>query len=314
MRLLRAAAFVALVASFSLVTGCRQPEEGTEEGEIEVGGRERTFLYHRPAGWKADAKWPLVVALHGRGGQGSSQEELTHMTGIADREGFIVTYPDGYRRSWHDARDIGPAAENGVDDIAFVSALIDHFVAAHAADPARVFVAGTSNGGMMTFRVACELAHKIAAAGPVIGLMPDNPAYECKPTRPVPMMIFAGGADPLVPYGGGDVIGDDKGKVLSAHATRARWAELNGCEAADFQQTIDAVDDGTHVLEMRHSRCREGSQVVLFTVEGGGHTWPNGVQYLPAAVIGKTTRDVDASEELWSFFRSKRSASSSPRD
>lgn len=312
MRHFRAATFAAFIASTLALVGCRQPQDGTEEATLEVGGRERTYLYHHPPSWKGEPhdaqekKLPLVVALHGRGGQGKSQESLTHMTDIADREGFVIAYPDGHRRSWHDARDKGPAAEDGVDDVAFISALIDHFVAHHSVDPKRVFVTGTSNGGIMTYRVACELADKIAAAGPVIGLMPDMPSYECKPSRPVPMMIFAGNDDPLIPYEGGDVFGDERGKVMSAHATRAKWAELNGCEGADVQQTIDPnADDGTRVQEMRHSHCKDGSQVVLFTVEGGGHTWPNGEQYLPEAVIGKTTRDIDASEQLWAFFRDR---------
>lgn len=307
MRHIRAAAFVAFVGIVSLVAGCKKPQEGTEEGSMAVGGRDRTYLFHHPTGWNGDQKWPLVIALHGRGGQGVGQEKLTHMTDLADREGFIVAYPDGHRRSWHDARDKGPAADDGVDDVAFISQLIDHFVAEHSVDASRVFVTGTSNGGIMSYRIACELADKIAAAGPVIGLMPDNPAYECKPSRPVPMMIFVGDADPLVPYGGGDVVNnEEKGKVLSAHATRAKWAELNGCEGADFQQTIDSQDDGTQVEEMRHSSCKDGAQVVLFSIHGGGHTWPNGEQYLPEAIIGKTTRDVDASEQLWDFFRNQR--------
>jgi polyhydroxybutyrate depolymerase len=315
MRHLRAAAFVAFVSCLSLVTGCRQPQDGTEEASIEVGGRERTYLYHHPPGWRGEPhdaqekKLPLVIALHGRGGNGTSQEVGTHMTDIANREGFVVVYPDGYRRSWHDARERGPAAEEGIDDVAFVSALIDHFVAHHSVDPTRVFVVGASNGAIMTFRIACELADKIAGAGPVIGLLPDNPAYQCKPSRPVPMMIIAGQSDPMIPYEGGDVLGGDRGKVLSAHATRAKWAELNGCEGADVQQTIDPTpDDGTRVHEMRHSKCKDGAQVVLFTVEGGGHTWPSGDQYLPEAVIGKVSRDMDGSEELWKFFRERASA------
>jgi polyhydroxybutyrate depolymerase len=316
MRHLRLAAFVSFLSCLSLATGCKKPQDGTEEASIEVGGRERTYLYHHPPTWQGEPhdaqanKLPLVIALHGRGGQGVSQEVGSHMTGVADREGFVVVYPDGFERSWHDARERGPAADEGIDDVAFVSALIDHFVAHHSVDPKRVFVVGTSNGGIMTYRVACELADKIAGAGPVIGLMPDNPSYQCKPSRPVPMMIIVGQSDPLIPYEGGDVFGDDRGKVLSAHTTRAKWAELNGCEGADVQRTIDTVDDGMRVQEMRHSKCKDDAQVVLFSVEGGGHTWPNGDQYLPEAIIGKVTRDVDGSEELWKFFRDR--AASSP--
>lgn len=295
------------VALFGFLVGCKHAEDGTVKGAIDVGSRERTFVYHEPSSWSADQKWPLVVALHGRMGDGIGQEHLTHMSRVADREGFIVVYPDGFRRSWHDDRNYGPAAEHDIDDVAFISALIDRFVNEHSADPERVYVTGTSNGAFMSFKLACELSDKIAAVGPVVGLMPENAVTTCKPARPVPMMMFVGTEDPLVPYGGGDVA-DDHGRALSAQDTRARWATLNGCDDVDFVQTIDAVDDDTRVSEARHSHCKEEAEVVLFSVEGGGHTWPNGVQYLPAAVIGKTTRDVDASEELWSFFRTKRRA------
>lgn len=304
---------VFVVALASTTTACRQPHEGTEEGEIEVGDRDRTYLYHHPPGWgapeNAGKTFPLVISLHGRMGQGISQESLTHMTDVADREGFIVVYPDGFRRSWHDARESGPAADHHVDDVAFIDKLIDTFIAEHAADPTRVYITGTSNGGFMTYRIACQLAGKIAAAAPVIALMPDQTPFECKPSRPVPIMITAGDADPLIPYEGGAVTGDDdKGHNMSAQATRAKWAEMNACEGGvDFMQTIDVVDDGTRIHEMRHSSCAQGSEVALFTVEGGGHTWPGGKQYLPERFIGKTSQDLDLSQEIWTFFSRHRS-------
>src|SRR5262249_10025441 len=156
----------------------------------------------------------------------------------------------------------------------------------------RVYVTGMSNGGMMTFRLACDLSAKIAAVAPVIGLLPTNEEAECKPTHPMPMEIFVGTDDPLVPYGGGEGA-DDRGKVLSAEATRVKFATLNECQPIDIEQTIDHEDDDTKVFKTAHTRCAQGSEVVLFSVANGGHTWPNGDQYLPKSVIGNVTHDVD---------------------
>lgn len=293
---LRLSLLLAVVAS---TIGCRSPDEGTVEATLDVGGRTREYLLHAPTSPSTGPR-PLVLVLHGRAGTAVNTEDETRFSAIADREGFVVAYPDGVKRSWHDRREEGPAAEENVDDVGFISALIDKLVKEQNVDPKRVYAAGISNGGMMSFRLACELNDKIAAIAPVIALMPEK--QECTPARPIPIAIFAGDDDPLVPYNGGEVA-DDKGRVISADATRARFAEMNGCEPIDYDVTKDDVDDGTSLREMAHTKCKEGAEVRLFTFRGAGHAYPGGSQYLPKAVIGKVSRELDASEAIWSFFK-----------
>ena len=227
---------------------------------------------------------------------------ITHFGPIADEEGFVVAYPDGLSLGWNDGRDETPAGQRGADDVGFLSALIDHLVATYSVDPARVYVTGLSNGAMMSFRVGCELAGKVAAIAPVAGLHPDA-LGACKPVRPVPVMIFAGSADPLVPYAGGAIVGD-RGRVLSAADTFARWAAIDGCtaEVIASDEPHTAPEDKTRTRRQEHASCAGGARVVLYTVEGGGHTWPLGKQYLPENVIGRTSREVDASRVMWRFF------------
>jgi polyhydroxybutyrate depolymerase len=299
----------ALLAGAWLCAGClrSKPEPGDLEGSLTSGGFERTYLYRLPATLEpADKPWPLVIALHGRGGDGAGQESLSHLSDVADREGFIVVYPDGVDKSWADGRPGSPAEEQGVDDVAFVSDLIDHFVATEGADPGRVFVAGMSNGGMMSYRLACDLSGKVAAVGPVAGLMYTGLADTCAPGRPVPILLFAGTADPIMPYAGGPVGSDTGGDVLSAADTLARWAALDGCtDSAEKTSEPDAApDDGTTVTRDAHTACDQGAEARLYTIEDGGHTWPGGDQYLNEKIIGKTSRDLDASDVLWSFFQS----------
>lgn len=297
-----------LAAALACAAGCKaRGEDGTQEEEIESGGRTRSFLYRLPPGHTTELYWPLVVALHGRFGQGDDAEKLGHLSALADREGFVVAYPDGFRRSWNDLRGLTPASRHDVDDVGFVRDLIDWFVRTKGVDPKRVYVTGMSNGGFMTLRIACELSDRIAAAGVVTATMPDVPSERCRPARPVPIAFVNGTEDPLVDDEGADPGLRGGPPLLSSEKTRERWAALNGCAADEPLDTrrIDLVDDGTAIVRTAHGKCAAGADVVLYSVQGGGHTWPGGVQYLPASVIGKTSRDLDASEELWGFFRQR---------
>jgi polyhydroxybutyrate depolymerase len=274
----------------------------TGTGKLEHGGRTRTFQYHLPAQLKPEA--PLVLALHGRLGTGSGQAKYSGFDAVADEGGFIAVYPDGVERSWADGRGTTPADRQGVDDVGFLTALVDHFIAELGADPHRVYAAGMSNGAMMSYRLACERADRFAAIGPVAGLMSERLAASCAPSRPVAVLSFVGTEDPLVPFQGGPVSGD-RGPVLSAAETREKWATFNGCDSspAVTEEPDRAPDDGTRIRREAHGSCREGTEVVFHVVEGGGHTWPGKEGYLPQRFIGRSSQELDASRALWEFFQ-----------
>jgi polyhydroxybutyrate depolymerase len=303
-RLLATSLLGALVA---LSGACRrlQPAEGSIAGAISVEGRERTYLLHVPD--SAVDPSPLIVALHGRGGDGISQEQLSGLSALADREGFVVVYPDGVGRSWNDGRPGTPAADEDVDDVAFIAALIDHLASTAGVDEARVYVAGMSNGALMTQRLACDLGDRVAAIGPVAGLLTENIAGSCPLQRPMPAMIFLGTDDALMPYEGGEIPGAAVGEVRSGEETFAFWAERAGCSGEAVRTTLPdgEEDDGTTTIEHRHGACEDGAAVILYEVQEGGHTWPGGWQYASAALVGATSRDIDASALLWEFFRTR---------
>jgi polyhydroxybutyrate depolymerase len=277
---------------------------GAVEGRLEHGGRTRTFLSIVPEG---PGPFPVVLALHGRLGTGTQMLKLSGLAPLGQRERFMVVAPDGIGRSWADGRNTSPASKEGVDDVGFLVALVESLVAKGQVDPSRVYVVGMSNGGFMALTLACRTPERFAAAGSVTGFMGFDFAAACAPSRPVPIMIVAGDTDPIGPYQGGELEGG-RGRILGAEATFARWRELNGCTAEPTVSPLSDADpdDGTRIERREVTGCRDGSAVRLDVVRGGGHTWPRGDRYLPEEVIGKTSRDVEASAELWTFLRAFR--------
>ncbi len=285
--------------------GCKrsQPEEGTISGSLSFGGKQRTFVYNLP-NKVSESPAQLIIGLHGNGGNGVGQEHLSFLTDVIGDENRIAVYPDGIDKSWADGRGTTDADLAGIDDVGFIGALIDYFVANHKADPKRVYVMGMSNGSMMTNRLGCELSDKIAAIGAVGGTMPELISMKCDPGRRVPAMMFHGTEDGFAPFDGGEVSKGSGGVVLSAVNTAAKWAQINGCASTPTVESMPDVDpeDGATVRKEEYKNCADGSETVLFVVEGGGHTWPGGWQYLGEALIGVTTKDVVATELLLEFF------------
>ncbi len=281
-------------------------------GSITVGGLTRTFRLYVPASHDRTRPAPLVIALHGGGGTGAAMERLTvgGLNRLAAREGFVVVYPDGVERHWNDGRGITEyrAHRENIDDVGYISALIDHLAPTQGIDPRRVYAAGISNGGMFSQRLARELAARIAAIGVIVALMGDKIVLMRAPSRPVSVLLMPGTEDPLVPWTGGDVGfpgGRKFGRVLSAGETVATWVALNRCPpspAVSMEPDRDP-QDGTRVRREAYGPCGEGTEVILYAVEGGGHTWPGGQQYLPERVIGRTSRDIDANDVLWTFLK-----------
>ena len=276
---------------------------------------ERTFHLHTPSSFDKSKPLPLVIALHGRGGNGESMILVTRkgFDKLADRDGFLVVYPDGIELNWNDGRmdeEVNDRAHReNLDDVGFISALIDLMIKDHNADPKRVYVTGISNGAILSYRLACELSDKIAAIAPVDGSIPNMILHECSPSSPVSILAINNVNDPLVPFEGGEIYGHfhmtKLGHVLSVNESIGFWVNRNMCSNTPvvIEEPDRDPNDGTRVTKKQYANGIEGTEVILYAVDGGGHTWPGGVQYLPAWIIGKTCRDFDASEVIWSFFK-----------
>jgi polyhydroxybutyrate depolymerase len=192
-----------------------------------------------------------------------------------------------------------------VDDVGFLSALIDRMISEENADPSRVFATGISNGGFMSLRLAMERSDRVAAVAAVAAGIPK--VLEARrPANPVAVLLCNGTEDRRIPYGGGRMprLGGSCGDVLSTPATARWWAASNGCTGAPVGRGLPDRDpsDGTRVSVVTYEPCAAGTAVVLYRVDGGGHTWPNGLQYLPRFLVGRVTHDVDGTREIFDFL------------
>ena len=282
---------------------------------MEHDGRQRTTRIY-PAHRRSVAA-PLIFVLHGGGGSASSMELLTRgaFNHIADREGAVVVYPEGVDRHWNDGRELPEtAARENVDDVGFILALVEEVRGQHSLDRGRIFATGISNGGFMSMRLACDAAETFAAVAPVTAVLSETLGARCAPSRPVSVMIINGTEDPLVPWAGGvvKVLGVSRGAVWSADRTFERWLELNGCgkRGGDGARTDNNPADNT-VVVVHLKRCRDDVEVRLYEIQGGGHTWPGGVAYANERLVGRVSRELDASEEIWRFMY--RNARSNPK-
>ena len=278
---------------------------------IDIGGVARTYLTQFPDSKPA----PLVIALHGNTQTGADMRTRTSWALVANRERFGVIFPDGLNHAWADLRPdskrAGRVPPAGTDDVAFIVKLIEKYVADGSADPKRIYVTGLSNGGAMTLTLVCARADLFAAAASVIVNLTDESAAACHPSRPMPVLMMNGTADPRIPYDGGK--GDSRFAVdgfWSAPQTLAFWRRVNGCEARDG--TVTDLDDREHADQSTvtriESRCPQGRDVVLYRVNGGGHRMPGAFSdarfpRIAAAFLGPQNHDIDGAETIWAFFR-----------
>jgi len=305
----RAALVITAAASLSL-SACRRnvvmtptaAASSTISHSIVVGGLTRTYLLHRPSNLPPHPA--VVISLHGGGGTAAGQERLTGYDAVADAQHFVVVYPQGYDNGWADGRGTNQAEKQHVDDDGFISELIDRLIATDAVDPARVFVSGFSNGAFMTQRLGCDLAKRIAAIAAVSGTLGTD--VRCAPANPVSVLEIHGTDDPVVPFKGGHMRIEAGGPstIVSAPDMTSQWRSLDDCAAASDATLINKVDDGTSVRVTANQQCADHTSVAFYEVQGGGHTWPQGKQYLPTLVIGRTSQEFSASQVSWDFFKS----------
>lgn len=263
---------------------------------IEAAGARRSYLLHLPPAHRAGEPLPLLLVFHGGGGDAAGIARHTRLSEAATARGYAVVYPDGVDGRWNDGR--GRAA--GQDDVGFIRVLLDSLRRELPVDPRRIFATGISNGAGMAFRLACDLPGTLAAIAPVAGALPTALEERCADTAPVSLLMFQGTADRMMPYDGGDLT-FGRGRVVPATRTAALFAKVNGCASAPLSAAEpDTVTDGTRVRRASYTGCRDGSAVVLYTIEGGGHTWPGGPPV--GRSVGRVSREVDATATMLDFF------------
>jgi polyhydroxybutyrate depolymerase len=223
--------------------------------------------------------------------------KFTRFNDLADEAGFIVAYPESLNQHWNDGRNLSSA-----DDIGFVRALLADVQRFPGLDPKRIYATGISNGGFFSQRVACELADQVAAVASIAATIPEPLMPGCKPVTPVPVMFIQGTRDPLVPIDGGP-IGRNHGKCIALTAAVDFWRRVNHVSSIPIVTELpDDAHDGTRIHRAVYGQGQHGTEVVVYTIEGGGHTWPGGPQYLPTFLVGKVSHNLNATQVVWDFF------------
>ncbi|HJT76580.1 MAG TPA: PHB depolymerase family esterase [Gemmataceae bacterium] len=271
---------------------------------LTMDGRKRTYYVHMSRGHDQKVPAPVVLALHGATMNGPMMAWFTGLNRKADEAGFVVVYPNGTGESssftWNGGNCCGPAVRDGVDDVAFLRALLDDLANVVAVDAKRVYATGMSNGAVMAYRLAAELSDRIAAIAPVAGPMGTE---TCAPTRAVSVLHFHGTDDEFAPFQGG--VGPRslfRTNFNSVEHTVRAWVRANGCAQEPVTEELpDKAHDGTKVTRTTYGGGRDGAEVVLVTIKGGGHTWPGRAS--PAKVLGKATMNVSANDLIWEFFQ-----------
>ena len=272
---------------------------------IVVDGKERSYIVYLPSGYNNKGKLPCIVMFHGGGATAESMLSGTSFGTIAEREKIVLISPQGISNSWNDGRSTD-ANKQGVDDINFIRVLINNAINLYPIDSKRIYATGISNGGFMCSRIGCELSDQFAAFAAVAATMGEATPYsDCTPINSMPCIYIHGTADPVIPFDGGmPPLPSVQELIVSHYQVIAKWIKNNQCDSnPEIINLPDIADDGTTVVETKYSGGKNGSEVISYVVNNGGHTWPQGLQYLPVSVIGRVCMDMNASEVIWNFFK-----------
>jgi polyhydroxybutyrate depolymerase len=255
-------------------------------------GLVRSYRVHVPPTYNGATAVPLVFNLHGYTSNAFQQEFYSGMNLVADTANFIVCYPDGLNNEWNSGFTI--PYYGGVNDVGFISVLIDSLQAAYNIDPARVYSCGMSNGGFMSYRLACDLEQRIAAIASVTGSMTVIQLNNCQATRPVPVLEIHGTNDLTVPY-------TTTSLSMGIDSVLRYWRGVNACPNPVVYDTLPDINvgDQSTVTSQWSSGCQGGTEVAHFKIANGSHTWAGASFPLTGLV---TNQDIDASVEIWKFF------------
>lgn len=270
---------------------------GDHTRHIEVDGLDRTYLVHLPPRYDPQKPASVVLAFHGAFNNGAMMVRLSGLNRKADEAGFVAVYPEGTGKGpvlfFNPDRKPRKGRPN---DVHFTDVLLDDLATVVNVDPKRVYATGMSNGGMMCYLLAADLSQRIAAIAPVAGTMTFA---DCKPARPVSVLHFHGTKDQLVPLEGKQGVIADFQPIDEIIRT---WARIDGCPSMPKIETLpDKAEDGTRVTRTTYGPGKQGSEVILYTIENGGHTWPGRVWGFD--FLGKSTTDISANDLIWDFFQ-----------
>ncbi len=284
----------------AILTGDPMLKPGNHTRTLKVDGLDRSYLVHIPAKYDGKTPMPVVLALHGAAMNGPMMTVFCGLNQKADEAGFIAVYPSGTGMGiflvWNAG---GIASKDRADDVGFIRKALDDLESVVKVDPKRVYATGISNGGMMCYRLAAELSDRIAAVAPVSGTMAIENA---SPKRPVPLMHFHGTADKLVPFEGLRNDAPKFGRFKSVDDSIRAWVKIDGCDEKPESVSLpDTAKDGTTVERKTYGHGKEGAEVVLYVIQGGGHTWPG--QEPLVGFIGKLTKNITANDLIWEFFQ-----------
>ncbi len=256
----------------------------------------RTYLIHVPPGYINTTPTSLIIALHGGFGSALNIEDQSKLSLKSDRANFIVVYPEGIKvlgvRTWNAGGCCGTAESFNIDDVGFIDALIKKLSTEYNIDQKKIFATGISNGGMMSYRLANDLANKIAAIAPVAATMVIKTVTS--PSRPVPIIHFHSFNDKNVPYLGG------VGSGVSGHYNPPLdsvfnvWMNVNSCVKRD------TIKNNQDYLFVKWSSCNKNSEIHFYMTHDGGHSWPGGGKYLPG---DEPSRVINADDLMWDFFQ-----------
>jgi polyhydroxybutyrate depolymerase len=277
---------------------------GDHERTLTVDGRQRSYIVHVPPGYDAETPTPVVLVFHAAGMNARLMILFCQMHKKSDEAGFVAVYPNGTgAANLFLTFNAGGVATKGPnrrpDDVRFTAALVDDLAQVVNVDAKRLYATGLSNGAIMCYTLAAELSDRIAAIAPVAGAATTK---EIHPSRPVPVLHFHGTADTFVPPAGPGEKTPRFLSFLSLDESLRIWTRHNGCpDEPTVTQLPDAADDGTRVTRKVFGPGTNGAEVVLYLIEGGGHTWPG--QKSPLALVGKSTADISANDLIWEFFQ-----------
>ena len=269
------------------------------EGAFKVNGLNRTYLVQLPPNYYKSDQFSLVLGFHGGGGTGRQFEFSSRLSEKAANAGFIAVYPDGTRgdgplqiQTWNAGACCGQSSAKNIDDVQFVSQLIDTLISKYKIDRRKVFATGLSNGGMLSYRLACELSHKIAAIAPNGSTMVVNQA--CRPSRPVPILHMHSVGDEHVPYEGGI------GNGISGIYNPPLDSVLNVWAANNFCNPVAVTENRPMYKITEWKDCRNNVSMKYYLTLDGGHAWPGGLRGSSGG--DEPSSSINANDLLWEFF------------